>query len=111
MNPSTHSTRLRAGFAQDRFGWVNEPHVKRGAKRNGGPAYVGAFCFDSSLPLSLAMIPLEYKALQRGKPPRVGRKISHPPCLLSNLELDYESMEKAEIKRKTGIYARCHYGP
>ena len=41
---------------------VGGPHVKRGAKRNGGPAYVGAFCFDSSL------------------------------------ELDYESMEKAEIK-------------
>jgi len=50
INPSTHLTRLRAGFAQDRFVWVNEPHVKRGAKRNGCPAYVGAFCFYSSLP-------------------------------------------------------------
>jgi len=28
----------------------------------------------------------------------VARKISHTPCLLNNLELDYESMEKAEIK-------------
>ncbi len=28
----------------------------------------------------------------------VARKISHTPYLLSNLELDYESMEKAEIK-------------
>jgi len=33
-----------------------------------------------------------------GKPPRVAGKIRHTPCLLSNLELDYESMEKAEIK-------------
>ena len=24
--------------------------MKRGAKRNGGPDYVGAFCFESSLP-------------------------------------------------------------
>ncbi len=47
----------------------------------------------------------------QGKQRRVARKISPPPCLLSNLELDYESMEKAEIKRKTCIYARCHYGP
>ena len=34
----------------------------------------------------------------RGKQPRVARKISHTPCLFNNLELDYEIMEKAEIK-------------
>ena len=33
---------------------VNEPHVKRGAKRSGGPDYVGAVCFDSSLPFDYA---------------------------------------------------------
>ena len=47
FDPFDPSTALSTGFAQGRFGWVNEPHVKRGAKRNGGPAYVGAFCFDS----------------------------------------------------------------
>ena len=57
--------------------------MKRGAKRNGGPAYVGAFCFDGSLLFDYA----------QGRQRRVAGEISHTSCLLDNLELDYESME------------------